>query len=88
MCQHGVIDSAAYNPESGRRLKRIRVFFAVERDDEEPLANASNEKHGLFRADTMFARHPRKRGVHFGEAGAPQQPVDLSNWMNNSRLAL
>src|SRR5215472_16358424 len=66
--QHGVIDAASYDPESGRCLQRISVFIAAERDDRQTLANAPDEEHRLFSADTMPARHTRQRGVYFGEA--------------------
>ncbi|HEX4807848.1 MAG TPA: hypothetical protein VH325_02905 [Bryobacteraceae bacterium] len=44
MRKHGIVDSAADNPQSGRSFEGIGVFITVECDDRKPLADTANEE--------------------------------------------
>ncbi len=44
MRQHGIVDAAADNAQSGRGLQRVGVFIAAQRDDREPFANTACEQ--------------------------------------------
>ena len=43
MREHGVVDSAAHNPESRGSLQCMGIFVARECDDSQPFANAPDK---------------------------------------------
>src|SRR5208282_2351200 len=80
VCQHGVVYGAAYDAPSGRGLKGVGVFIAIQRDDGQTVPDVADEEHCLFAADAALARHPRQSGVNLGQTvrtAATGGPVKL-----------